>query len=126
VVTYGRATAAKPDDDQVRTRLYFALLEQGRQALADGRFDGARASFDPPVIWMPQSFDSSSGGQLWVESELGKGSTFGLVLPIDAKAAQENGRRLEAEEASRPRRPVPWQLSHPGGACISVLGAEHG
>ena len=24
-------------------------------------------SFDPPLVWMPQDFDNSSGGQLWVE-----------------------------------------------------------
>lgn len=28
-----------------------------------------RDDFDPPVIWMPQSLDSSSGGQVWVEDE---------------------------------------------------------
>ncbi|TWT94322.1 Cytochrome c [Neorhodopirellula pilleata] len=24
-------------------------------------------SFDPPIVWMPQNFDNSSGGQLWVD-----------------------------------------------------------
>jgi len=30
------------------------------------------------------------GGQIWVESELGKGSTFSLVVPIDARAVQSS------------------------------------
>ena len=36
----------------------------------DDHFAGqaARATdFDQPVLWMPQAFDSSSGGQLWVD-----------------------------------------------------------
>jgi len=38
------------------------------------------------------------GGQIWVESELGKGSSFGLALPIDARTAQ----RAAAVSAERP------------------------
>ena len=27
------------------------------------------SSFDPPLVWMPQDFDNSSGGQLWVDDD---------------------------------------------------------
>jgi hypothetical protein len=37
---------------------------------------------------------------MWVESELGKGSTFGLVLPVDARAAQESRKKLAADQDS--------------------------
>jgi hypothetical protein len=52
-----------------------------------------RTDFDQPVVWMPQEFDSSSGGQLWVEDErfgplagrylhtsFGKGWMYGLTI----------------------------------------------
>ena len=40
------------------------------------------------------------GGQIWVESEVGQGSTFGLALPIDARSAANPGPR-------RARKSVP-------------------
>ncbi len=55
-----------------------------------------RTDFDQPAIWMPQSLDSSCGGQLWVEDErfgplsgrylhtsFGKGWMYGLAIEDD-------------------------------------------
>ncbi len=44
------------------------------------------------------------GGQVWVESEVGRGSTFGFVLPIDARAAARSTRPVDAQ--GLPTRPA--------------------
>jgi len=47
------------------------------------------------------------GGQMWVESELGKGSTFGMSLPVDARLAQRPLLPAEKEKADSPTEPSP-------------------
>jgi len=51
------------------------------------------------------------GGQIWVESELGKGSTFGLALPVDARSAQRAPASAPASGEPKPAAAAPSAAS---------------
>jgi signal transduction histidine kinase len=55
------------------------------------------------------------GGQMWVESELGKGSTFGMVLPLDARTARPSAERPEEQGNTLPLSPAAPPRPEPQG-----------
>ncbi len=58
VVAYGRAHEARPEDEQLKGRLYLSLLEQGREALGAGLYPEARRAFDRAVGLLPRARDA--------------------------------------------------------------------
>jgi signal transduction histidine kinase/CheY-like chemotaxis protein len=53
------------------------------------------------------------GGQIWVESESGKGSTFGMSLPVDARLAKRPPLPTEKEAADSPTADSPTRRPRP-------------
>ena len=86
------------------------------------------SSFDPPLVWMPQDFDNSSGGQLWVDDDrwgplsghllhtsFGKGwMSYMMIQDVEGqirtlRAALEK----RIQERVRLAHPiVPWMVRH--------------
>ena len=55
VAAYGRAYEARPTDELLKSRLYVALLELGREALGAGRFEDAKGALDRAVALLPRA-----------------------------------------------------------------------
>lgn len=77
-----------------------------------------RDTFDPPVIWMPQDFDSSSGGQLWVDDE-----RFG---PLSGRYLHTSFGKgwmypFQIDETANPPQAAIWQLPFQFAAGIQRL-----
>jgi glucose/arabinose dehydrogenase len=75
-------------------------------------------TFDQPVIWMPQNFDSSSGGQLWVDDE-----RFG---PLSGRYLHTSFGKgwmypFQIDETTNPPQAAIWQLPYQFAAGIQRL-----
>lgn len=45
-------------------------------------------------LYICKKIAEGHGGQIWVESEVGRGSTFSIQLPVDARAATQDAKKI--------------------------------
>ncbi len=74
--------------------------------------------FDPPVVWMPQDFDSSSGGQLWVDD-----ARFGPLSGSYLHTSFGKGWMypLQIDRSLDPPQAAIWRLPHQFDAGLQRL-----
>jgi hypothetical protein len=96
----------------------FVEFQQAPVTQAGGRPEGAGLG-----LTLARRFVEMHGGRLWVESEVGRGSTFILTLPVDAApgsppADAEAGLEGSVVGASAGNHVRPPASLPPGGACL--------
>jgi tetratricopeptide (TPR) repeat protein len=148
---YGRAHEARPADEQVKGRLYVALLEQGREALGAGRFDDAKGSLDRAVALLPRAREGHlRAAEVCLAVRDADGAVVHLraagrkapgLAPLVFRASTmflEGGRREDAldalgaalvadEEGTRAllRNETVWQPELSAGDVREILESEH-
>jgi hypothetical protein len=74
-----------PPEDQQR------IFEQSEQGTTE---NGRRRSGTGPGLALTRQFVEMHGGEIWVDSQVGKGSTFTLALPLSSVAEQPQSPRM--------------------------------
>jgi CheY-like chemotaxis protein len=90
VVTVSDTGVGVPPEDRERI---FESFQQGGRGVAREEGTGLGLTLTRRIV---ELFD----GRLWLESELGVGSTFGFAIPVRRRVAQ--GAETEAPESARP------------------------
>ena len=92
VVTVTDTGVGIPESDQARI---FDSFQQGTRSASSSEGTGLGLTLTRRIVEL-------HGGRLWLESEVGRGSTFGLALPRQAREQTTGGWSASAPEDTRP------------------------